>query len=265
MMTKFLHYGRRLASRTTSAALHPFMSWKPESSVARYHRRATFRSVYRRAEWGKGGQSQFFSGVGSYGEPAAKYADVMSAVVGGLIRQKGAPITIVDLGCGDFSVGSQLLARLPPVRYIGCDVVPELVRENQERYGSDRIAFRTIDIVSEELPAGEICTVRQVFQHLPNVDILQILRKLRKYEHVYVTEGQPLIREGVVNPDKANSADVRFDWRTGHGRGVELDQAPYNLAIEEICRVRAPWPDMEVIVTHKVNFPGPHFPQKRGG
>jgi SAM-dependent methyltransferase len=264
MMTKFMQYRSRLASRIASAGFRPLLNWKPESSLARYHRRATFRSVYRRAQWGKDGRSRFFSGIGSRGEPAARYADTLSAVIELVMRGREIPITIVDLGCGDFSVAAELLARLPPVRYLGCDVVPELIRDNQTRYGSDRIAFKVIDIVSEDLPDGDICTVRQVLQHLPNLDIMHILKKLRKYEQIYVTEGQPLIGEGVINPDKAGSAEVRFDWRTGRGRGVELDQPPYSLSTEEVCRVRAPWPAKEVVVTYRVDFPNSRSPREAG-
>lgn len=253
-MRKLLRYGSRVALRATGAALRPLTNRMPESGLARLHRRVAFRAVYRRGEWGGDGRSRFFSGVGSHGEAAAKYADTMSAILADLARQKQGALTIVDLGCGDFSVGSQLLARLPPVRYVGCDVVPELVRANQQRYGSDRIAFRLIDMVSDELPPGDVCTVRQVFQHLPNADILCVLTKLRRYERVFVTEGQPVTRQGPVNPDKTSNGDVRFDWRSGCGRGVELDQPPYGLPVEEICRVQPPWPGKEVIVTYRVDF-----------
>jgi hypothetical protein len=222
--------------------------------VARYHRRATFRSVYRYGKWGKSTESRFFSGVGSYGEPAIQYAAVMSTIIADLIGKLDEPPILVDLGCGDFSVGSQLLSHLPPVRYIGCDVVQELIVENNARYGNDSVEFRAIDMVSDELPEGHICTVRQVFQHLPNRDILSVLRKLKKFRHLYVTEGQPLTREGIVNPDKPSNAEVRFDWRTGRGRGVELDQPPYNVLTEEVCRIPAPSPAREVIVTYRVNL-----------
>jgi hypothetical protein len=255
-MTKLIKRCAGIASRTTTIALRPIVQLMPEGSLARYYRRATFRSVYKLGEWGAREDSRFFSGVGSYGECAARYADAMAKVIAAIIGKTQETITIVDLGCGDFSIGSQLLAYLPPVRYIGCDVVPELVCENQERYGGDRIEFRAIDIVSDELPDGDVCTVRQVLQHLPNRDITRVLAKLRKYQSVYVTEGQPLIRIGSVNPDKPSSAEVRFDWRTGLGRGVELDQPPYNLPVEEICRVSAPSPDREVIITYKVDLSG---------
>jgi hypothetical protein len=78
------------------------------------------------------------------------------------------------------------------------------------------------------------------------------LPKLAKYKHVYITEGQPLVIEGPPNPDKRAGADVRYDWRTGYGRGVELDLPPWNLALQEVVRSK----DLEYakgfIITHRI-------------
>ena len=204
--------------------------------------------------WGTDDESVFFSGVGSRGEPAAAYVDAVAPIIIVHLNESERQVTIVDLGCGDFSVGARLLLRLPPVQYLGCDVVPEIIEHNRKHYGSSRVQFQALDIVSEELPDGDICLVRQVFQHLSNRDIARVLPKLRKYRHLYVTEGQPLVRVGKPNPDKAANADVRFDWRTGYGRGVELDLPPWNLPIEEVSRIPGLLHDKELIVTHRVRF-----------
>ena len=203
---------------------------------------------------GRHGESRFFSGVGSHGGPAAAYIDAMVPIISVHLSDCGRQPKIIDLGCGDFSVGSRLIERLPRLQYVGCDVVPEIVEHNQKQYGSNLVQFQALDIVSEDLPDGDICLVRQVFQHLSNRDIACVLPKLQKYRFVYVTEGQPLVRQGKPNPDKPANAEVRFDWRTGCGRGVELDQPPWNLLIEEVLRVPAPMVVKEVIITHQVRF-----------
>jgi SAM-dependent methyltransferase len=237
-------------------ACHEFVSafsnLRPNSSFAGYCRRKTFQIVYRDKLWGTDSKSPFFSGIGSHSESVAVYVDAMAAIITTEVKDLQRPATIVDLGCGDFSVGARLVERLPAVQYVGCDVVPELIEHNNERYGRKRVQFRTIDIVSENLPDGDICLVRQVFQHLPNRDIGCVLSKLRKYRAVIVTEGQPTVRVGRVNPDKPSNADVRFDWRTGRGRGVELDQPPWNLTIDEVCRSVGEAYVKEVIITYRV-------------
>ena len=141
---------------------------------------------------------------------------------------------------------------------------------NRKTFGNNRIEFRLLDIVSSDLPIGDICLVRQVFQHLSNQEIARTLPKLQKYRHVYVTEGYPIVREGKINPDKPTGEGIRFDRMTGRGRGVELDQPPYNLDVDEVCRVagpaylpagpRTPWrertpvPDKTIIVTYRIKM-----------
>lgn len=240
-----------LVRRVVHQSVSAFCRLIPSRSLACYHRRKTFQIVYRDKLWGTENNSRFFSGIGSHSEPAAIYVDAMVAIISTELKDLQTVATIVDLGCGDFAVGARLLERLPAVQYVGCDIVPELIEHNRERYGSKRVQFQRLDIVSQTLPDGDICLVRQVFQHISNREIACVLPKLRKYRTVFVTEGQPIVRVGSVNPDKPANADVRFGWRTGRGRGVELDQPPWNLTIEEVCR--APGTGVkEVIITHRI-------------
>jgi hypothetical protein len=115
------------------------------------------------------------------------------------------------------------------------------------------VRFCQLDLVSDPLPAGDVCLVRQVLQHLSNADIQSFFQRA-DYPWIYLTEGHPVLRTGTVNPDKAAGHEVRFDWRTGRGRGVELDRPPFNLATEEMFRV--PAMQHEVIVTERVFVSG---------
>jgi len=239
------------AKRVFHQFLSSFPRLLPNSSLASYHRRKAFQTIYREKLWGTDANARFFSGHLSHSEPVSIYVDAMVAVISAEFKDQQRNATIVDLGCGDFSVGERLLERLPTVRYVGCDLVPELIEHHCHRFGSQRVQFQTLDMVSQELPDGDICLIRQVFQHLANRDISCVLPKLRKYQALFVTEAQPLEREGPANPEKPPYADMRFDGRTGRGRGVELDQPPWNLTIEEICRASGTG-IKETIVTHRV-------------
>jgi hypothetical protein len=238
----------------------PLATKQPGSAsnlISYMHRRKTFRSIYRQNLWGVDGKSPFFSGIGSRGEHTELYVKAMVP----LLAQHGTTLkeelVIVDLGCGDFAVGSALLRSLNGARYIGCDIVPELIDYNQTwygtaQYGPRNVEFRTVDIVRDPLPDGDVCLVRQVLQHLSNAEISSILSKLSKYRYVYISEGQPLIREGPPNPDKRVGADVRYDWTTGRGRGVELDLPPWNLTLQEIVQTTSPGDSKGVICTYRI-------------
>jgi hypothetical protein len=175
----------------------------------------------------------------------------MSALLREMAITAQKPITVVDLGCGDFEIGRRLLANVPDLHYLGCDIVPELIAHHAKQTRDIRARFETLDIVADPLPVGDVYLLRQVLQHLSNADIRRVLEKLPKSSRVFVTEGYPTIQEGPINPDKSAGYDVRFDWRTGRGRGVELDKAPYDLTTAEMFRVQAR--AQEIIVTFELH------------
>jgi hypothetical protein len=231
---------------------------QPGSSlISRMYRRKAFQAIYRHYLWGGDGKSRFFSGIGSRGAHAKLYVEAMVPLLAEHVKTANDELVIVDLGCGDFAVGKALLTSLNGARYIGCDIVPELIDYNQTwygtaQYGRGNVEFRTVDIVRDPLPDGDVCLVRQVLQHLSNREISSILPKLSKYKYLYISEGQPLICDGPANPDKPVGADVRFDWRTGRGRGVELDLPPWNLTLKEIVRTTSPEDANGLICTYLV-------------
>jgi Methyltransferase domain len=234
------------------AAFAPRVLRAHDNFIDNLHRRRTFQSVYRDHSWGTDGASPFFSGVSSRGEHARSYIKAMVPLLEQHAGESMEELVIVDLGCGDFTIGSALLESLGRIRYIGCDIVPELIAYNQSRFGRDNLEFQILDIVRDVLPDGQVCLVREVLQHLSNSEIAAILPKLAKYKYVYVSEHQPLFIEGVPNPDKPVGAEIRFDWRTGRGRRVELDLPPWNLSLREVIRTNLSGPVKGSIVTHRI-------------
>ena len=246
----------RLISKAWHQLNQVVVRFCPDSPLARYYRRRQFSNVYKWSSWGNAPDSKYFSGIGSAGPAARMYVERMSQILASIFDRAAAPVTIVDLGCGDFRVGSELVRRLDGARYVGCDIVSEVIEENTRKFASDRVRFQCLDLVSESLPEGDVYLVRQVFQHLPNADIAVALAKLSSRRHVFITEGQPKTIVGPVNPDKPIGGDVRFDWERGCGRGVELDQPPFSVPIREVLRAPAALQNSgEVIVTWELARP----------
>jgi len=134
------------------------------------------------------------------------------------------------------------------MRYLGVDVVDEVVRRNRERYGSEAVDFACLDIIADELPAGDLCLVRQVLQHLSNAEILAVLERTRHYPFVIVTEHLP--PEGVTmrpNIDKPHGADTRIL----DGWGVFLEEAPFRQRIVEVL--------LDLPAREPLNLPGEHL------
>jgi SAM-dependent methyltransferase len=179
-----------------------------------------FNDIYLRNRWG-GEQGSFNSGSGSTNEHAQLYAQVIRQFIRDHNVQR-----VVDLGCGDFRIGVQLIDT--GIEYIGIDVVESLVRRNRELYGSARVSFECSDIIEDALPEADLCLIRQVLQHLSNEQITRVLRNAGRYRYVLVTEHYPALHAArCKNLDKPCGEDVRvYD-----GSAVYLDAPPFNQAL----------------------------------
>jgi hypothetical protein len=180
-----------------------------------------FSRVYATNAWG-GEPGEFYSGEGSKTTFAAPYVDAVVA----LMRQHDVS-RVVDLGCGDFRVGRTLCDTDPTIEYVGVDVVPALIARNQQEFGTDRIRFVATNIDGGDLPAGDICLIRQVLQHMSNAEIGRVLAAVTaQYPLVVITEHQP-----------PRTKRRRYNVKLGHGYGnrllrgsaIQVDQPPFNL------------------------------------
>jgi len=188
-----------------------------------------FTEIYEQNKWG-GSQGEFYSGAGTADE------QIVSAYIN-MISEKAFienyfGLSFVDLGCGDFHIGKKLIPLCSS--YIGIDIVKPLIQNNQEKYGNKAINFMHLNIVEDELPNGDVCFVRQVFQHLSNQKIIAVLPKLKKYKWVFITEHYPTDNNSIKpNIDIICGVDVRVYQNSG----VYLTEPPFELPMEALEQV----------------------------
>lgn len=184
--------------------------------------KATFQEIYSTKSWGDNG-TPFCSGQGSRGPVSTQYCDaVVEFIRAHEVR------SVVDLGCGDFVVGRQIV-EATGVEYIGIDVVPELIEHHIQRVNLPNVSFRLADITSDPLPTADLCLVRQVLQHLSNDEIAQVIVNVKNFPMVLVAEDVP-VNPRSFNRDKPHGPDVRGYYRSG----VYLDQPPFSVAAKEL-------------------------------
>jgi hypothetical protein len=70
-------------------------------------------------------------------------------------------------------------------KYIGADIVEELVSRNNEQYASNGRKFIKLNIVDNELPTVDLILCRDLFVHLPYADIVKALNNIRKSRSKY--------------------------------------------------------------------------------
>lgn len=191
-----------------------------------------FESIYTEGLWGTGADGDLSSGRGSRDELlVGPYVTAVRDFLGSL----GGPPDVVDLGCGDFNVGSRL--RDACGRYVACDIAPSIIERDRQRFAALDVDFRVLDMLVEELPAGDVVFVRQVLQHLGNAQIAQVLPKLARYRWAVITEHRPDGSDFVPNLDIVAGPGIRTAVRSG----VVLEAPPFemtSLEARRLCEVR---------------------------
>ena len=86
--------------------------------------------------------------------------------------------SLLDIPCGDFHWMRHV--DLSGIKYIGADVVPELVYKNSLKYTGNSREFRTLDLISGSLPKVDLLFCRDCLVHLPFDDCLRALATIRK-------------------------------------------------------------------------------------
>jgi hypothetical protein len=185
-----------------------------------------FSKIYKHKTWGTSESDHlpFNSGGGSVElEVIDPYIIAVQKFVACLPNR----IAAVDLGCGDFRVGSRLVNFFE--RYIACDVVEELLEFNRGYYRYLPVEFRLLDLTIDPIPLGDLLIVRQVLQHLSNKDISRFLRRIPKeFCYLLVTEHLPEQPNFKANLDQETGPGTRLSINSG----VVLTEEPFNLIVQ---------------------------------
>lgn len=118
--------------------------------------RETFTEVYRRNVW-RGGESR--SGKGS----GLAHTETLRRVIPPLLEELGVA-TLLDASCGEFFWMKEV--ELGAVRYIGTDIVKDMIAENERRYGGPTRRFLCLDITRDALPRADLILCRDSLVHL---------------------------------------------------------------------------------------------------
>jgi hypothetical protein len=201
------------------------VGWRTKANLN--SNREIFTNIYQNKLWGAASpenESPFYSGPGSSDPQIVDpYVETVKRFFGSFPAKKKA----VDLGCGDFRVGSRIIDSFDS--YTACDVVPELVQFNQQYWRDLPVEFLVLDLVKDEIPTGDVLILRQVLQHLSNDDISKFTQSIpRCFSYLLLTEHLPSENDFLANRDKVSGTDIRL----GSGSGVVLTQPPFNMTFK---------------------------------
>lgn len=172
--------------------------------------RATFRYDYRGRCWG-GGPDESASG------PASSLASTeeLRLALPALLRDLGVR-TLLDAPCGDFFWMSR--TRLSLDRYIGADIVPELIDEVRRRHGAPGREFIVADLTRDRLPVADAVLCRDCLTHLSLRKAAAALENIRRGASTYL-----------LATTFPGAVAVNRDILTGGWRMLDLRLPPFNL------------------------------------
>ncbi len=178
--------------------------------------------VYKMKLWGDN-NSDFYSGVGSH------HPDIVHPYLDALISFLTSfknPLTVCDLGCGDFNVGKELVKYTK--KYVAVDIVSDLIEYNRKKFKEDNLEFVCLDIAVDDLPSGDCVVLRQVLQHLSNDEVQRVVDKLADFKYVILTEHIP---EGNFVPNKEiiSGQGIRLKKQSG----LDLLAQPFNFKVKK--------------------------------
>lgn len=186
-----------------------------------------FSKIYKTNGWG-GKKGEYFSGTGSHNPFVKGYADVIADFI-----LQNEIKSIVEIGCGDFTVSNNILNTLQKnevdFTYIGYDVVRSLINQNNANYSTDKINFQCKDSCVGNIKSGELLIIRQVLQHLNNRSIKQVVDKFKNYKYIIVTEHQASEKYSDIIPNKDQETGVSIRLR--YKSAVYLEKEPFKCKI----------------------------------
>lgn len=169
------------------------------------NRKEVFNDIYYRNRWG---DRESISGRGSN----LQQTSVIIKKIPVLLEKLNVK-TILDAPCGDFYWLKE--AQLNINKYIGCDIVADLITDNQRRYANEAREFINLDLATDPLPQVDLIFCRDCLVHLSFKDAIAVIKNFKKSNSTYLlTTIYPGIPE--------NKDIVTGDWRA-----IDLQLPPY--------------------------------------
>jgi hypothetical protein len=174
---------------------------------AKLSRQSVFESIYKNNSWG---DAESASGPGSN----LHQTDSLRSSLESLIKNLEIG-SLADIPCGDFKW--MQLVDMGQCKYIGGDIVPELIEQNRKLFESDARTFIEVDLVDGTLPIADAILVRDCLVHLTNADCLRAIHNIKSTGFRYLLA--TTFTNVVVNTDIV----------TGQHRAQNLSIYPYEL------------------------------------
>jgi len=125
---------------------------------------------------------------------------------------------ILDAPCGDFNWIKHIINK--DIDYIGGDIVPNLIRENTQKYTTSNIKFIELDIINNKLPDADLLICRDCLIHLSYKNIESFFNNVKKSNLNYFL---------ITSYEYKTEIIPNIDIHDGDFRPTFLTKSPFNL------------------------------------
>ena len=127
--------------------------------------------------------------------------------------------SIFDAPCGDCNWIEKIIKN-SRIKYIGADIVNDIIIKNKKKFNDNKIAFKKMDITKEKIPKTDLFICRDFLFHLSYEDIFIFLKNLKKSNSKYLLISSHYKNEKIENINK--------DIHSGDFRKIDIFQPPFN-------------------------------------
>ena len=163
-------------------------------------------------------ESNFWQGLESKSGPGSDKAQTRILIKElELLIRKLKVTSILDVPCGDWNWMQEV--NLDGITYWGGDIVDSVIEANKRKFvDREKVSFKVIDIINDDLPPVDLVLVRDCFIHLDLYSMWMALDKIIKSDSDWLlTTHYPWLHR-----------EVNEEIEIGGYHRVDLTRAPFN-------------------------------------
>ena len=172
-----------------------------------------FSIIYKNNYWDN---SETVSGPGSTLKTTVSLRRKLKKVI-----KKYKIKSIFDAPCGDCHWIEKIIKH-SHIRYIGADIVNDIIIKNKKKFNNKKISFRVMDITKEKIPKTDLFICRDFIFHLSFNDIYIFLKNLKNSNSKYLLISSHYKNNKIKNINK--------DILSGDFRKIDIFQPPFNFS-----------------------------------
>ncbi len=168
-----------------------------------------FSDIYKTKYWNS---KESVSGTGSTLARTKKMREDLQFVI-----EKYNIKALLDIPCGDFNWMKEVISKESNLKYSGCDIVAELINENEKKYATNNIKFEVKNLISDPIEKFDLIFCRDCLVHFSDADIFNSLKNIKRSNSTYF-----LVTSFLDVPENYNIT-------TGQWHPIDLRKHPFNL------------------------------------